>query len=425
MANWRAERQKEAPMGNLFKIAIRNLMRYKRRTILTASLVAIGVIFVLLFVGVTGSFKSMMTGQMTDSMLGHIQIHRKGYIASVDNLPLTMNMKPQAVKKMEKMFQAMPDIESYSPRIKFGGMFSSFTETTNIRLNGVYPDMEMKTLPLLASRITDGEKTIKKGEIVIPELLSKGMKVNVGDTIVVIATNKDGSVNGKQLRVSGIIESITGPGGRDGYVHIEDAMEILRMEEMEISEIAVRLKDFGKLHAVYNSLTNALSGELNKQGKPAFEVHTWEELTPFFNIIRMIDIMTIFIKIMLVAIVLISVMNVMIMAVYERIREIGTIAAIGTMPGKILSMFVIEGFWLGIIGAVVGNIVGVAIIYILKMVKITFDFGRQTGLVLSPSVTVQDITMISLIVIIVAVLGSLQPAFKASRMEPIKALRHV
>lgn len=412
-------------MGNLFKIAIRNLLRYKRRTILTASLVAIGVIFVLLFVGITGSFKSMMTGQMTDSMLGHIQIHRKGYIASIDNLPLTMNMKAQAVKKLEKTFQGMPDIESYSPRIKFGGIFSSFTETTNVRLNGVDPEMEMKTLPLLASRITDGEKTIKKGEIVIPELLSKGMKVNVGDTIVVIATNKDGSVNGKQLRVSGIIESITGPGGRDGYVHIEDAMEILRMEEMEISEIAIRLKDFGKLDTVYNSLTDMLSGEQNKQGKPAFEVHTWEGLTPFYNIIRMIDIMTIFIKIMLIAIVLISVMNVMIMAVYERIREIGTIAAIGTMPGKILSMFVIEGFWLGIIGAVVGNIVGVGIIYILKVVKVTFDFGRQTGLVLSPSVTAQDITMISLIVIIVAVLGSLQPAFKASRMEPIKALRHV
>jgi len=412
-------------MGNLFKIAIRNLKRYKRRTILTASLVAIGVIFVLLFIGVTGSFKTMMTGQMTDSMLGHIQIHRKGYIASIDNLPLTMNMKSQAVKKLEKAFQGMPDVESYSPRIKFGGMFSSFTETTNIRLNGVYPEMEMKTLPLLASRITNGEKTIKKGEIVIPELLSRGMKVNVGDTIVIIATNKDGSVNGKQLRVSGIIESITGPGGRDGYVHIEDAMEILRMEEMEISEIAIRLKDFEKLYSVYNSLTAMLSGELNKQGKPAFEVHTWEGLTPFYNIIRMIDLMTIFIKIMLIAIVLISVMNVMIMAVYERIREIGTIAAIGTMPGKILSMFVIEGFWLGIIGAVVGNIVGIGIIYILKVVKITFDFGRQTGLVLSPVVSLQDIAMISLIVVVVAVLGSLQPAFKASRMEPIKALRHV
>lgn len=412
-------------MGNLFKIAIRNLMRYKRRTTLTSSLVAIGIIFVLLFVGVTGSFKALMTGQMTDSMLGHIQIHRKGYIASIDNLPLTMNMNLRAFKKLENTFQGIPEIEAYSPRIKFGGMFSSFTETTNIRLNGVYPEMEMKALPLFSSRIINGEKTIKKGEIAIPELLSSGMKVNVGDTIVVIANNKDGSVNGKQLRVGGIIESITGPGGRDGYVHIEDAMEILRMEEPEISEIAIRLKDFGKLHTVHNSLTAMLAGEQNKQGKPSFEVHTWEGLSPFYNVIRMIDIMTIFIKIMLIAIVLISVMNVMIMAVFERIREIGTIAAIGTMPGKILSMFVIEGFLLGILGAVAGNVVGIGIIYILKIVKITFDFGRQTGLVLSPSVSLLDIATISLIVIIVAVLGSLQPAFKASRMEPIKALRHV
>jgi len=412
-------------MGNLFKIAIRNLRRYRRRTILTSSLITIGVIFVLVFVGVSGSFKNMMIGQMTDSMLGHIQIHRKGYIASIDNLPLTMNMKPQAVKKLEGIFKQIPEIEAYSPRIKFGAMFSSFTETTNIRLNGVYPEMEMKTLPLLASRISNGGKEIRKGEIIIPELLARGMKINVGDTIVVIATNKDGSVNGKQLRVGGIIESVTGPGGRDGYIHIEDAMEILRMDEMEISEIAIRLKHFDRLHAVYNTLYTLLSGELNKQGKPAFEVHTWEGLSPFYNIARMIDMMSIFIKAMLIAIVLISVMNVMIMAVYERIREIGTIAAIGTLPGKILSMFVVEGFLLGIIGAIAGNILGTGIVYVLKLLRITFDFGRQTGLVLSPTVAMTDILMISLIVIVVAVLGSLQPALKASRMEPIKALRHV
>ena len=150
-------------MGNLFKIAIRNLRRHRRRTILTSSLITIGVIFVLVFVGVSGSFKNMMIGQMTDSMLGHIQIHRKGYIASIDNLPLTMNMKPQAVKKLEGIFKQIPEIEAYSPRIKFGAMFSSFTETTNIRLNGVYPEMEMKTLPLLASRISNGGKEIRKG----------------------------------------------------------------------------------------------------------------------------------------------------------------------------------------------------------------------------------------------------------------------
>ena len=412
-------------MGNLFKIALRNLRRYRRRTILTSSLITIGVIFVLVFVGVSGSFKNMMIGQMTDSMLGHIQIHRKGYIASIDTLPLTMNMKPQAVKKLEGIFKQVPEIEAYSPRIKFGAMLSTFTETTNIRLNGVYPEMEMKTVPLLASRISNGGKEIRKGEIIIPELLARGMKINVGDTVVLIATNKDGSVNGKQLKVSGIIESVTGPGGRDGYIHIEDAMEILRMEEMEISEIAIRLKHFDKLHDVYNHLNSVLSNEKNKQGKPVFEVHTWEGLSPFYNIARMIDMMSIFIKVMLIAIVLISVMNVMIMAVYERIREIGTIAAIGTLPGKILSMFVVEGFLLGIIGAIAGNILGTAIVCFLKLLRITFNFGRQTGLVLSPTVAMTDILTISLIVIVVAVLGSLQPALKASRMEPIKALRHV
>jgi putative ABC transport system permease protein len=412
-------------MGKLFKIAIRNLRRYKRRTLLTASLVAIGVLFVLVFVAISGSFKNMIIGQITDAMLGHIQIHKSGYVASIENLPLTLNLTPQAVSQAERVIAQTSGIEAYSLRIKFGGMFSNFTETTNIRLNGVDPEKEMKTVPLLASRIIEGEKAIKKGEILIPQLLSRGMNVKVGDTVVVIATNKDGSVNGKQLRVGGILESATGPGGRDGYLHIGDAMEVLRMDEPEISEIAIRLKDFGQLYAVYARLNDALSKNLNKQEKPVFEVHTWESLSPFFNIARMIDVMTFFIKLMLIAIVLVSVMNVMIMAVYERIREIGTMAAIGTMPGKILSMFIIEGFSLAVFGAAIGTAAGLVTVFILQIARITFNFGMQTGLVLSPSLGVRDIVVVAAIVIVVAILGSLQPAFKASRMEPIKALRHV
>lgn len=412
-------------MLNLFKIATRNLRRYKRRTLLTASLIVTGVVFVLVFVAVTGSFKAMMIGQITDSFVGHMQIHRKGYLASIDTLPLTMNLKPQAVKKVDKAINEIPGIEAHSPRIKFGGMFSNFVETTNIRLNGVYPEKEMKTMPLFLSRIKEGGAILKKGEILVPELLARGMKVKVGDMVVVIATNKDGSVNGKQFRVGGVVESATGPGGRDGYIHIEDAREILRMDNMEISEIALRLTDFSKLHEAYKRLNGILSKELNKKGKPIFEVHTWEKLSPFYNIARMIGVMTFFIKLMLVAIVLISIMNVMIMAVYERVREIGTIAAIGTLPGKILSMFVIEGFCLGFIGAVIGSILGGAVIFIINISEVTFDFGRQKGLILSISVNPSDLLAISIIVIIVSVLASFQPAFKASRMDPVQALRHV
>ena len=412
-------------MFNLFRIALRNLMRYKRRTFLTASLITIGVVFVLVFIALSGSFKHMMVSQITDSFLGHMQIHQKGYVASIDTLPLTMNMGTQAIKKVKKAISDVPEIDAYSMRIKFGGMFSNFVETANVRLNGVYPEEEIKTVPLFSDRIMKGKKNIAKGEILVPELLAKGMKVKVGDMIVIVATNKDGSVNGKQFKVGGILESATGPGGRDGYIHIDDALEVLRMDDVAISEVALRIDDFANLETAHKKLSNILLKELDKAGKPIFEVHTWEKLSPFYNIARMIDLMTFSIKLMLIAIVLISIMNVMIMAVYERIREIGTIAAIGTLPKKILSMFLIEGFSLGVIGALIGNVIGVSIVYILNISRITFDFGRQTGLILEPTVNLSDIFTISTIVIIVSVMASLQPAFKASRMEPIKALRHV
>jgi len=412
-------------MLKLFKIAVRNLSRYKRRTLLTASLIAIGVMFVLVFIAASSSFKYIMIGQITDSMLGHLQVHKRGYVASIDSLPLTLNLSAKAEQKLEHILEDIPEIEAFSPRIKFGGMFSNFIETTNIRLNGVEPEKEIATVPLFLARIKQGEKSIQEGEILIPELLASGMKTKVGDTVVVIATNRDGSVNGKQFVVGGIIESVTGPGGRDGYIHIQDAMEILRLEEREISEVAVRLKDFERLDAVSRQLDERLSGELNKEGKPVFDVRTWEKLSPFYNVARMIDVMTFFIKLMLIAIVLVSIMNVMIMAVYERIREIGTISAIGTMPQKILSLFLIEGFTLGVFGAAVGNILALAVVFLINLVKITFNFGRQSGLVLSPSLNTSDILLVSAIVIIVSVAAALQPAFKASRMEPVEALRHV
>jgi len=414
-------------MVNIIKIAVRNLRRYQRRTLLTSSLITLGVVSVLLFISVSGSFKNMMIGQITDSMLGHLQIHQKGYIASIDTLPLNRNLQEKQITKVEEILKGNNAIEAFSPRIKLGAMFSNYTETTNIRLNAVDPEREMRTMPELLNRIIKGEKKglLNKGEILVPELLAKGMKVEVGNDIVLVATNKDGSVNGQSFIVRGIVEGVTGPGGRDGYIHIDDAQTLLRMEGKEVSEIAVRLKDMRQLDTVFTSLNGILEPIRNKMDKPVFEVHTWEKLTPFANIAKMIDLMTLFIKIMLVAIVLVSIMNVMVMAVYERIREIGTIAAIGTSPGKILSLFLAEGLLLGIFGTLLGIVLSLVSIAALKAAHISFNFGQQQGIILNPSITLTDIVSIALIVIAIAVLGSLQPAWKAARMDPITALRHV
>ena len=221
-------------MRNILKIALRNLLRYKRRTLFTSLLITIGVMAVLLFVSISGAFKSMMIGQITDSMLGHLQVHKRGYVASIDNLPLHLNLGPTDMQKLETALDALDEVKAYSPRIKFGGMLSNFEETTNIRLNGVDPAQEILAAPLLPKRILQGETSavlLKPGEILMPELLAQGMKVKLGDAVVVVATNRDGSVNAKMFTVNGILEGISGPGGRDGYIHIEDAREILRIAE--------------------------------------------------------------------------------------------------------------------------------------------------------------------------------------------------
>jgi len=412
-------------MLKLVQIALRNLFRYKRRTFLTMSLITIGVAFVLVFVSVTASFKGMMIGEITDSMLGHVQIHRRGYVASLDNLPLNLNLAPPAIRNVEEALGAIPEVEAYSPRLKFGGVFSNFVESTNIRLNAVDPAKEWATVPLLPSRIIEGDGAIEPGEILVPELLAKGMKVKVGDIAVVVATNEDGSVNGYQFTIGGVLRSVTGPGGRDGYIHIEDGRKILRLEEPAVSEVAIRLHRIGKLDGVVARLEGALGPQRNAQGQPVFEVHGWTKLTPFSNIVRMIDVMTFFIQLMLIAVVLISIMNVMLMAVYERTREIGTMAAIGTRPGRIVSLFLVEGLGLGVLGAASGAALGSLAIAVLNILRVRFSFGRQEGLVLNSGVDPSDILTIGLIVVAVTILASLRPARRASRLDPIKALRQV
>jgi putative ABC transport system permease protein len=414
-------------MLNILKLAWRNLLRYKRRTLLTCSLITLGVMAVLLFVSVSGSFKSLMIGQITDSMMGHMQIHHKGYLASMDSLPLNLNLNGKQINKIKKILDNSEAIEAYSMRIKLGAMFSNFNETTNIRLTAINPEMEIQAMPMLEERIIKGNKKglLGKDEILIPELIARGMKVKMGDAIVLVATNKDGSVNGQQFIVRGIVGRISGPGGRDGYIRMNDARSLLRMESNEISEIAVRLKNMDDLDPTFISLKTQLNAFKNKQGKPVFEIHTWAKLSPFSKIANMIDLMTLFIKIMLVAIVLVSIMNVMIMSVYERINEIGTIAAIGTPPGKIMALFVTEGFLLGVLGTMIGVVLSLTSIAAMNISGISFDFGRQENLLLTPTIGSGDVLMIAGIVIAIAVLGSLQPAWKAAKMDPITALRHV
>lgn len=410
-------------MNNIIKISFRNLLRNRRRTLLTASLITIGVMFVLIYSALAGSFKAYMIGQVTDSMLGHIQIHKKGYIASVDNLPLDKNLNEKQIEVISKTLDENPFIQSYTYRLKLGAMFSNYVASTSVRLNGIDPEKESTTLPLFASRIAGSDiSALKQGSIIVPELVAKGMNVKKDDTIVLVATNQKGSVNGLNFKVAGTIEPISGPGGRNGYIHINDVKRLLRLGKAEVSEVVIRLKDVDQLEKAMKSL-KALSQMKNQKDKSVLELHTWKKLSPFYTIVKMLDLMDISIKIILISIVLISVLNVMVMSVYERIKEIGTIAAMGTTPSTITKLFLSEGLMLGVLGTFLGSVLSYIVVFIVNYVGISFSFGRQDNLVLSPVLHLNEMLFIGLIVILISLIASISPAIKAANLNPVDALR--
>ena len=410
-------------MKNIIKISFRNLARSGRRTALTASLITVGVIFVLVYAALSGSFKSYMVGQITDSMMGHIQIHKKGYVESIDNLPLDKNLNQKQLGSITKLLDENPYVQSYTFRLKLGAMFSNYISSTSIRLNAIEPLKETSTLPLFASRINGEDPSLlKEGMLIVPDILAKGMSVGIGDTVVLVATNEKGSVNGLNFKVSATLASISGPGGRDGYIHINDAKKLLRLSDTQISEIVIRLRNVDDLQKALK-LLEPLKLIKNQNDKPVFEIHSWEKLSPFYNIVKMLDMMDISIKIILISIVLISVLNVMVMSVYERIKEIGTIAAMGTTPSTITKLFLTEGLMLGVFGTAIGTLLSYIIVFIINSVGITFSFGREEGLLLTPVLNGGEVIFVVLIVIVISLIASISPARKAAKLNPVDALR--
>jgi putative ABC transport system permease protein len=414
-------------MKNILKIAIRNLFRYKRRTYLTSSLIAFGVIVVIVFSGLAGSFKNSIIGILTDSVLADLQIHKQGYVASIDNLPLNVYMDEAGVKQLQNTLEKNPHVAAFSPRIKFGAMISNYAQTSAMRLTAVNPDMEARTCQALTGRIkglrNDGP-FLKPGEIIVPKSLMKGLALKLGDEVVLVANNKDGSVNGATLRIAGIADGVMGPQGKDGYVHLDDAKSLLRIEGEEISEIAVRVKNFNKLKPTYELLQSDLNKMKNPAGQPHFEIHTWAQLSPFSTIARMIDLLIMMVRVILISIVLISVLNIMMMSVYERTSEIGTIAALGTPPRNILMLFLSEGLLLGILSTIAGTLIGICALLVLNINKISFTLSNMK-VRLSPDIPWHEVLLTAVIVVAISGFASWQPANKASKLEPVDALRHV
>ena len=333
-------------MTILFRLAWRNLWRNRRRSLIILVAIVVGVVSLLFIEGlVNGQLKQLLENQI-GTHIGHLQIHAKGF---QDDRTI-QHLIPDK-KRVESALRSLPEVVAYSPRIISFGLVSSASASSGVTMLGVDPLLESR-VSMIAHSMTSGEYLAgEPRSIVIGERMAEKLGVEVGDKIVLMASALDGHVGSDAFRVTGLFKTPDSEFDRS-YVQVgmESAQSMLGVSD-SVSEFAVVLQSADMAAAVKSSVGSAL-GE-------SYEVFTYGELIPMM--IMMIEVtresMGIYYVIIGLATIF-GIINVLLMAVFERIREFGVVMAMGMRSAQVFRLILLEAFLLGVLGAAAGVLVG-------------------------------------------------------------------
>ena len=399
------------------RIAARNLWRNARRSFFTMAAIGFGLLCLLVFQGLkTGLHREMVTSTVRLDA-GSLQVHARGYRSNLTVLrPL---LSPHRVET------ALQDAgcRAFAPRLKASGLLMAGRQSSSILLSGVDPAREPE-VTFIASRLTSGVYPSPAAGVLIGQTLAGALKVGVGDELSVMAQNAFGRPVVRRFPVTGIYHTQLDSFDRTHvYLSLADLQDFLDAEGM-VTEIVARFP-LGQSAEKAAGLRQVLAGG-------DYAVSTWRQIAP--DVVQLIELndatMTLLIVIVF-AIVALGIINTMSMVVYERFRELGIQAAIGTPPERLVAMIVLESGCLGAAAAMVGTLLGVAACSWLAAhgVDLTaFTSHNQyfaTSHVLKAHLLVRDLVAANLITVGTSLVGGLYPAWKASRLEPVRAVRHV
>jgi putative ABC transport system permease protein len=403
----------------LFKLAWRNIWRNKRKSLIVLGSVVVGMIAVIFYDGLDNGMLRQMLDNQISSSVSHIQIHKKGFNDNkVIKNYIPDNLQVQNIVKNEK------DIKAYSERVITFGLLSSATNSSGVYIYGIYPDMEAKVSNIKSSIVEGKFFPGGKRDIVIGKQLADKLGVGIGDKVVVMANTPNGSIGSDLFRVAGIFQTVSTDFDKTTiYIPIKTAQEMLDIDN-HIYEYAIVLNDYHNVDKVKAELESKLNDK--------YEVLSYKDLLPM--LIYQMDLydQTMWIFYMIVGLALIfGIVNTMLMSVFERINEIGVLMAIGMKNSKIFLMFIFEAFMLGIIGTIVGLALGLLIHWPISISGINFSIFSDAlksfgiGAVIYPYLSVSNTVILTIIIPFIAVIGALYPAYRAIKLEPIKAIYYV
>ncbi len=381
--------------------------------------VIVGMVAVIFFDGLSNGMLRQMLFNQVSSSVAHIEIHKKGFN---DNKAIK-NFIPD-YEQVENVVENQKGIKAFSERVITFGLLSSANGSSGVYLYGINPSME-KEVSKIKSSITEGEFLGDgKRNIVIGKQLADKLGVGLGDKVVAMANTPGGGIGSELFRVAGIFQTFSSEFDKTTiYIPIKTAQEMLGVNN-HIYEFAMVLNDYKNVDKIKSELQSKLSDD--------YEVLSYKDILPMLIYQMEIYNESMWIFYLIIGLALIfGIINTMLMSVFERINEIGVLMAIGMKNSKIFLMFVFEAFILGVLGTFIGLAVGLLIHWPISVSGINLSIFSQgleafgVGAVIFPYLSIINTAVITIMIPFIAVIGSLYPAYKAIKLEPIKAIHFV
>ncbi|MBI5352135.1 MAG: ABC transporter permease [Chloroflexi bacterium] len=408
-------------MNLYLRLAWRNIWRHKRRTIIIVLAMSMTLALMMFYDGLMNGFTDAIYGNAVKVLGGNIQVHAEGYRAQANSSPLIPLADPLAVVKAA---ESNPQTLAATQRITTGGLITSREGAFAVGITGVEPEKEM-TVNIIGQNVKEGRNLASDDldNILIGKGLADAMGVKLGDRVTLVGRSQHEQMRQRTMTIVGIFDlGMADIEKQTVYMSLGEAQALYDVSSS--TEVAIFLERLGQESAVIKEM---------KPGLPGYEIESFQANYP--DLASAINtkggVMDVF-SVIIIAIAGVGILNLLLMAVYERTREIGVLGAMGLKPNQISLLFILEGIMIGLVGVAVGIVFGLALNGGLRSVGLDFssysNVASYMALIQSriyPTWGIEKLLMRASMIAIISALAALIPAFEAGRREPAEALHFV
>ncbi len=404
------------------KLAARNIFRNKRRSLLAVLSVLLALFLMVIMEGLLNGMLGSFTTNATKTDSGHVQIVTKEFRDRIRFMPVDANIQdPQTVIEKLKADPATgPRMDFTAMRLKFGTLLEFNGRNKQAFGIGGDPETEKKLL-MLDRSIVAGRYLSGPRETVMGEGLARDLGVEIGSVLKIVSATAEGSTNMRKFKVVGIYR--TGMDTLDSsifQVPLEDAQILLRTGG-GVQQIMIMLKDYRQADQYARDISKALPS-------PGLVAVPWVQTNDLFGFLSMAEAMFSSIYFFIAILGTVIIVNIMMMVVLERRREIGIMKALGVSRSEILGIFTAEGLILGVFGSLAGMLLGFLVTAVLSRVGI--DLGESLkGMnfpmtnTIYPVISAAGLVKVFVIGVLTAGIISILPARRAARMNAVAAIK--